>query len=79
MRRRRTPDAADRLDDRQALEWWCKGAGNGRTAVVGGIFDPEYDGVAAADGSGLIERIDPALLDLREDGTRQRIHDEWFR
>lgn len=65
--------------DQPALKWFSKGAGNGRTAVVGGIFDPEYYGVAAADGSGLIERIDRALLDLREDGTWQRIHDEWFR
>ena len=64
--------------DSPALEWFSRGEGRGRTALVGGIFDPEYYAVAAPQGSPLTERIDRALLETREDGTWQRIHDEWF-
>lgn len=64
--------------DAPALDWFSRGEGRGRTAIVGGVFDPEYYAVAAAEGSPLTERIDRALLEAREDGTWQRIHDEWF-
>jgi polar amino acid transport system substrate-binding protein len=64
--------------DHPALEWFAHGEGNRRTAVVGGIFDPEYYAVAAGDASRLLERIDRSLLEVREDGTWQRIHDEWL-
>jgi polar amino acid transport system substrate-binding protein len=64
--------------DAPALEWFAKGDGQGRTAVVGGIFDPEYYAVATMDGSPLTERIDRALLETREDGTWERIHQSWF-
>ena len=64
--------------DAPALEWFAKGDGQGRTTVVGGIFDPEYYAVATTDGSPLTEQIDRALLETREDGTWERIHRDWF-
>jgi polar amino acid transport system substrate-binding protein len=64
--------------DEPALDWFSRGEGQGRTVLVGGVFDPEYYGVATGEGSALTERIDRALLETREDGTWQQIHDEWF-
>jgi polar amino acid transport system substrate-binding protein len=64
--------------DAPALDWFSRGEGQGRTALVGGVFDPEYYAVATDEGSELTERIDRALLETREDGTWQQIHDEWF-
>jgi ABC-type amino acid transport substrate-binding protein len=64
--------------DAPALDWFARGEGRGRTVLVGGIFDPEYYAIAAPEGSPLTEQIDRVLLETREDGTWQRIHDEWF-
>lgn len=61
------------VDDAPALDWFSScGEGQGRTALVGGVFDPEYYAVATDEGSELTERIDRALLETREDGTCSR-------
>jgi polar amino acid transport system substrate-binding protein len=52
--------------------------GGGELGVVGGIFEPGYYAIATPARSDLLEAIDHALLETREDGTWSRIRRVWF-
>ncbi len=42
-------------------------------------FPPEYYGIAVnKDNKGLLERINTALKEIKEDGTYQKIYEKWF-
>lgn len=51
---------------------------NGELGVVGKIFEPQDYGIAMREGSPLREKINRALLALRENGEFARIRDKWF-
>jgi polar amino acid transport system substrate-binding protein len=54
-------------------------ASRDRSVVLAGVrFRPEFYGIALANGSPLRERMDSALLGLREDGTYDRLVERWF-
>ena len=52
--------------------------GEGYVRVVGEPFNAEDYGIAFPEGSPLREEVNRALLRLREDGTYDRLHSEWF-
>ncbi|MCU0270272.1 MAG: transporter substrate-binding domain-containing protein [Acidimicrobiales bacterium] len=73
---------ADQVDavvyDAPILRYYAQTDGKGRVVVVGPVFEPEYYGVALGQGSARTERIDRALLAVREDGTYQQLYERWF-
>jgi ABC-type amino acid transport substrate-binding protein len=49
-----------------------------KVAVVGGLFDLQYYGIAFPPDSPLREPVNRALLKLRRSGRYDQIHDRWF-
>jgi polar amino acid transport system substrate-binding protein len=64
--------------DAPVLRYYESHGGKGRVRTVGGTFRPEGYGIALPQGSPLRQRIDVALLQLREDGTYARLVRTWF-
>jgi len=52
--------------------------GQGRLKVIGPIFDPFDFGIALPHGSPLREQLNTALLQMREEGTMERIREWWL-
>ena len=69
-------DAA--VHDGPLVQYFASTDGKGRVTVVGGIFKPEKYGIAFPQGSPLQEKVNQALLRLREDGTYERLRQKWF-
>jgi len=74
--RRREIDAI--VYDAPVLRYYALTAGKGRVRVVGSIFDREDYGIALAIGSRFRKPINLTLLEIREDGTYQRLYNRWF-
>ncbi len=74
--------AAGRSDaivyDAPVLRHYSTHTGQGSTKMVGGMFSREDYGIALPPQSPLRQRIDTALLQLREDGTYDRLVSAWF-
>jgi polar amino acid transport system substrate-binding protein len=51
---------------------------SGRLHVVGSVFNPEAYGIAVPQGSPLREDINRVLLEIREDGTYERLRIKYF-
>ncbi len=64
--------------DFPVLRYYALNSGDGRAEVVGSPFNQEDYGIALPTGSPLREEINRALLQLREDGTYDRIYSRWF-
>jgi polar amino acid transport system substrate-binding protein len=64
--------------DYPVLRYHALNFGNGRVEVVGAPFNEEDYGIALASDSPLREQINRAFLQLREDGTYDRLHSQWF-
>lgn len=64
--------------DHPVLRYHALNFGDGRIQVVGTPFNEEHYGIAFAQDSPLREEINRALLQLREDGTYERIYRDWF-
>jgi polar amino acid transport system substrate-binding protein len=64
--------------DAPVLEYLAASRGNGRVQTVGDPFRLEYYGIAMPQGSALKEPIDRALLAIMEDGTYERLLNQWF-
>ncbi len=64
--------------DAPVLRYYESHGGRGRVRTVGGTFRQEGYGIALPQGSPLRQRIDVALLQLREDGTYARLVTTWF-
>lgn len=64
--------------DAPVLHYYASREGNGEVAVVGNTFHRESYGFALREDSDLRERVDRAMLALRENGVYYRIHRKWF-
>lgn len=64
--------------DYPVLRYHAINSRDGRAEVVGNPFNEEDYGIALPEGSALREKINRALLQLREDGTYDAIYSKWF-
>jgi polar amino acid transport system substrate-binding protein len=60
------------------LAHYAKGEGRGKVQVVGEVFQKQSYGIALPNGSPYRERINRALLQLKEKGVYQDVYDSWF-
>ena len=64
--------------DAPAILYYATHDGKGLAQVVGGVFHKEDYGIVFPTDSPLRKQVNEALLALRENGTYQKIYDEWF-
>ena len=64
--------------DAPVLQYMAARQGAGEVTTVGPVFHTEDYGLAFRDGSLLRKKVDSTLLQLREDGTYDRLNDEYF-
>jgi polar amino acid transport system substrate-binding protein len=60
------------------LLYYAANEGKGRVAMFGPLFHTENYGLVFPPNSQLRQRVNDALLALREDGTYQQLYDKWF-
>jgi ABC-type amino acid transport substrate-binding protein len=74
--------AGDEVDaivyDAPSLMYYAQTAGRGQVRAVGGTFAPQDLGMAVRQGSPLRERINQAILALKQEGEIARLKAEWF-
>ena len=66
------------LYDYPSLAYYAQNAGRGKARLVGPVFQHEPYGIAFPEGSPLRERVNRALLEIREEGLYDRIYAKWF-
>ena len=64
--------------DSPILLYYAANVGKGKVQIVGPTFRKEDYGIAFLPGKDLRKRVNNTLLQLREDGTYQKIYDKWF-
>ena len=64
--------------DAPVLQYHANTHANGELVVVGPVFQRESYGIALQEGSPYRERINTLLLEFRENGTYDRLHEKWF-
>ncbi|MEM5476081.1 transporter substrate-binding domain-containing protein [Pacificibacter sp. AS14] len=64
--------------DAPILAYYVNSQTNNRARLVGHVFLAENYGIAFPSNSPLSEQINQSLLELREDGTYDRIYRKWF-
>lgn len=64
--------------DSPILLYYAANEGKGKVHMVGSTFRKEDYGIAFPSGSPLRKRVNEVLLELREDGSYQKIYDKWF-
>jgi polar amino acid transport system substrate-binding protein len=64
--------------DAPILAYYVNSQTDNRTRLVGQVFLAENYGIALPSNSPLSEQINQSLLELREDGTYDRIYKKWF-
>lgn len=64
--------------DAPILAYYVNAQTNNRARLVGQVFLAENYGIALPSGSPLSEQINQSLLELRENGTYDRVYKKWF-
>ena len=64
--------------DAPNVGYFAKTRGEGRVKVVGPLYEGQQYGIAFAKGSDLREPVNKALGEMREDGTYDKIHGDYF-
>ena len=64
--------------DGPILAYYASDVSNGQARVLEKVYRPENYGIAFPTGSDLQERVDQAILRLRENGTYEDILTKWF-
>lgn len=64
--------------DAPVLRYYSRTDGAGRVKVVGSVFAKQSYGIALKSHSPDRKSINQAILTLKEDGTYQRIYEQWF-
>jgi polar amino acid transport system substrate-binding protein len=60
------------------LHYYAAHEGKGLVKLVGPQFDKGDGGFAFPEGSALRRQVNTTLLEIKEDGTYQRLYDKWF-
>ena len=66
------------VHDSPLLKYYAAHGGKNRVIVVGPIFHPEKYGILFPQGSPWLEKVNRALLTLRENGVYEQIRKKWF-
>ena len=64
--------------DAPNLLYYANGEGKGKVSVVGKIFEPQDYGLALPQGSPLREKLNRAILTLKENGELERTLEKWL-
>ena len=64
--------------DAPPMAYFTSHSGLGKVHLVGDIFKPESYGIAFPQNSELQNKVDLALLSLKEDGSYQELYDKYF-
>ncbi|MEM1307043.1 MAG: transporter substrate-binding domain-containing protein, partial [Pseudomonadota bacterium] len=66
------------VHDAPLLDYYAATRGRNRVRVVGDLLRPEKFGIALQQDSPLAERVNRALLNLKENGEYERLRARWF-
>jgi polar amino acid transport system substrate-binding protein len=66
------------IGDAPVVQYYASHQGAGKVLLAGPVFQPDKFGIALPTGSSLMERVNTVLLELREDGTYERLQVKWF-
>ena len=66
------------IGDAPIVQYYTAHAGAGKVQLAGAVFQADKFGIALPTGSVLLEQVNTALLDIREDGTYERLQAKWF-
>ena len=72
----RNVDAA--FYDAPNVSYFAQTRGEGRTKVVGPLYEGQQYGIVFHKGSEWVEPVNEALAEMREDGTYDEIYEKWF-
>src|SRR5690554_4934359 len=64
--------------DAPNVGYFAKTRGDGQVKVVGPLYEGQQYGIAFVKGSDLVEPVNKALAEMRDDGTYDEIHGEYF-
>lgn len=64
--------------DAPVLRYYSRSDGAGKVKIVGSVFERQSYGIALKSNSPYRESINQAILKLKEDGTYERIYQQWF-
>ena len=64
--------------DAPVLLYYANNEWAGKAKVVGAVFQKQSYGIAMKQDSMYRERINQALLTLRENGSYDKIYEQWF-
>jgi ABC-type amino acid transport substrate-binding protein len=65
--------------DSPVLQYFAAHEGRGKVRTAGTVFRQEYYGIAFPEDGKLREPVNRAILEMRTDGTYQRVFDKWFK
>ncbi len=66
------------IGDAPVVQYYATHEGAGKVMLAGPVFAPDKFGIALPTGSKLLERVNTTLLELKEDGTYERLSSKWF-
>jgi glutamine transport system substrate-binding protein len=64
--------------DAPNVAYFAKTRGEGRVKVVGDLYEGQQYGIVFVKDSEWVEPVNEALAEMKEDGTYDEIHEEWF-
>ncbi|MBB3141741.1 transporter substrate-binding domain-containing protein [Halomonas organivorans] len=64
--------------DAPNVGYFSQTQGEGRTKVVGPLYEGQQYGIVLVKGSDWVEPVNEALVSMKEDGTYDEIHSKWF-
>ncbi|MBD2393363.1 transporter substrate-binding domain-containing protein [Cyanobacterium aponinum FACHB-4101] len=64
--------------DAPVLRYYSRSDGAGKVKIVGSVFERQSYGIALKSNSPYRESVNQAILKLKEDGTYERIYQQWF-
>lgn len=66
------------IGDAPIVQYYASHEGAGKVLLAGPVFQADKFGIAMPTGSALLEQVNTALLDIKEDGTYAQFQVKWF-
>ncbi len=66
------------IADAPIAKYYVTHKGKGKVQLAGAVFRPDKFGIALPSGSNLLERINTSILEIKEDGTYEKLQKKWF-